>query len=59
MSEEDVGARLARVCEAMREAELDGILAFAPGWRRENVRYLPARCSAARSRSPTCPPTAR
>lgn len=40
MSEEDVGARLARVRDAMRKADLDGILAFAPGWRRENVRYL-------------------
>ncbi|MGH3212158.1 MAG: M24 family metallopeptidase [Trebonia sp.] len=40
MSEEDVGARLARVREAMKRADLDGLLAFAPGWRRENVRYL-------------------
>jgi Xaa-Pro aminopeptidase len=40
MIEEDVGARLARVREAMKQAELDGLLAFAPGWRRENVRYL-------------------
>jgi Xaa-Pro dipeptidase len=40
MSEEDVGARLARVREAMKKADLDGLLAFAPGWRRENVRYL-------------------
>ena len=40
MSEEDVGARLSRVREAMKKADLDGILAFAPGWRRENVRYL-------------------
>jgi len=40
MSKEDVAARLARVREAMNKADLDGILAFAPGWRRENVRYL-------------------
>ncbi|MGH3298855.1 MAG: M24 family metallopeptidase [Trebonia sp.] len=40
MSEEDVGARLTRVREAMKRADLDGLLAFAPGWRRENVRYL-------------------
>jgi Xaa-Pro dipeptidase len=40
MSDEDVGARLARVREAMKKAGLDGLLAFAPGWRRENVRYL-------------------
>jgi Xaa-Pro dipeptidase len=40
MSEEDVGARLARVRDAMKKADLDGLLAFAPGWRRENVRYL-------------------
>jgi len=40
MSQEDVGARLARVRDAMKKADLDGILAFAPGWRRENVRYL-------------------
>jgi Xaa-Pro dipeptidase len=40
MSEEDVGARLARVREAMKKADLDGLLTFAPGWRRENVRYL-------------------
>ena len=40
MSEEDVGARLARVRDAMKRADLDGLLAFAPGWRRENVRYL-------------------
>jgi Xaa-Pro dipeptidase len=40
VSEEDVGARLSRVRDAMRESGLDGLLAFAPGWRRENVRYL-------------------
>jgi Xaa-Pro aminopeptidase len=40
VSEEDVGARLSRIRDAMKEARLDGILAFAPGWRRENVRYL-------------------
>src|SRR6202042_3374450 len=37
---EDVGARIQRVRDAMDQAQLDGILAFAPGWRRENVRYL-------------------
>ena len=40
MSEEDVGARRARVRAAMKRSDLDGLLAFAPGWRRENVRYL-------------------
>jgi len=37
---EDIGARRARVREAAAKAGLDGLLAFAPGWRRENVRYL-------------------
>ena len=40
MREEDVGARRARVRAAMQRDGLDGLLAFAPGWRRENVRYL-------------------
>lgn len=37
---EDIGARFARVRDAVAKAGLDGLLAFAPGWRRENVRYL-------------------
>lgn len=37
---EDIGARRARVRDAVAKAGLDGLLAFAPGWRRENVRYL-------------------
>ncbi len=32
--------RLGRVRAAMAAAGIDGLLAFAPGWRRENVRYL-------------------
>jgi Xaa-Pro aminopeptidase len=32
--------RYARLRAAMAEQELDALLAFAPGWRRENVRYL-------------------
>jgi Xaa-Pro dipeptidase len=32
--------RYGRVRAAMAERELDVLLAFAPGWRRENVRYL-------------------
>jgi len=32
--------RYSRVRAAMAERELDVLLAFAPGWRRENVRYL-------------------
>lgn len=32
--------RIARIRQAMAKAELDGLLAFAPGWRRENVRYI-------------------
>jgi Xaa-Pro aminopeptidase len=32
--------RYARIRQAMERAELDGLLAFAPGWRRENVRYV-------------------
>jgi Xaa-Pro dipeptidase len=32
--------RYARLRAAMAEAELDGLLAYAPAWRRENVRYL-------------------
>jgi Xaa-Pro aminopeptidase len=38
MSEAD--RRHRRLRSAMAEAGLDGLLAFAPGWRRENVRYL-------------------
>jgi Xaa-Pro aminopeptidase len=37
---EDVAARVQRVRDAVAKAGLDGLLAFAPGWRRENVRYL-------------------
>ena len=36
----DLDWRLSRVRQAMDGAGLDGILMFAPGWRRENVRYL-------------------
>lgn len=32
--------RAARVRKALIDAGLDGLLAFAPGWRRENFRYL-------------------
>jgi Xaa-Pro aminopeptidase len=32
--------RYARLREAMADAGLDGLLAFAPAWRREDVRYL-------------------
>ncbi|HVA08591.1 MAG TPA: Xaa-Pro peptidase family protein [Acidimicrobiales bacterium] len=32
--------RVGRVRAAMERVQLDGLLAFAPGWRRENVRYL-------------------
>lgn len=39
-TEEDVGARVQRIRDAMDEAQLDAIVAYAPGWRRENVRYL-------------------
>jgi Xaa-Pro aminopeptidase len=37
---EDFGARIQRVRDAADQAQLDAILAYAPGWRRENVRYL-------------------
>ncbi len=37
---EELAVRASRLREAMDQAELDGLLAFAPGWRRENVRYL-------------------
>jgi len=37
---EDVGARVQRIRDAMEQAQLDAVLAYAPGWRRENVRYL-------------------
>src|SRR5215472_8020947 len=37
-SERDL--RHGRVRQAMRDASLDGLLAFAPGWRREHFRYL-------------------
>jgi Xaa-Pro dipeptidase len=39
-----------RLRDAMRAATLDGLLAFAPAWRREHVRYLtgaPIRASFA------------
>jgi Xaa-Pro dipeptidase len=42
--------RYRRVRQAMAEAGLDLVLAFGPGWRRENVRYLadaPVTSSAA------------
>ncbi len=42
--------RYSRVRARMAEQELDVLLAFAPGWRRENVRYLtdaPIAASAA------------
>ena len=32
--------RIMRVRQAMAKVEIDGLLTFAPGWRRENVRYL-------------------
>jgi Xaa-Pro dipeptidase len=32
--------RINRIRIAMEKAEIDGLLSFAPGWRRENVRYL-------------------
>src|SRR5215469_9349278 len=37
-SERDLRHR--RVRQAMRDASLDGLLAFAPAWRREHFRYL-------------------
>ena len=37
---EELAWRAARLRAEMADAELDGLLAFAPGWRRENVRYL-------------------
>jgi Xaa-Pro dipeptidase len=42
--------RYARLRVAMADDGLEGLLAFAPGWRRENVRYLtgaPVRGSVA------------
>ncbi|WP_206915489.1 M24 family metallopeptidase [Alicyclobacillus suci] len=32
--------RLARIRKAMKACGMEGLLAYAPGWRRENVRYL-------------------
>ena len=32
--------RQRRLRQAMRAASLDALLAFAPAWRREHVRYL-------------------
>ncbi|MCL7748552.1 M24 family metallopeptidase [Halalkalibacter alkaliphilus] len=32
--------RFSRIRRAMLEQEMDGLLAYAPGWRRENVRYI-------------------
>lgn len=37
---DELAVRVGRLRDAMGEAGLDGLLAFAPGWRRENVRYL-------------------
>jgi Xaa-Pro dipeptidase len=37
---EELSWRATRLRAAMAEQGLDGLLAFAPGWRRENVRYL-------------------
>jgi Xaa-Pro dipeptidase len=37
---EELYWRITRIRQAMAKAELEGLLAFAPGWRRENVRYL-------------------
>lgn len=37
---DEVALRHRRVREAMDEQGLDAILAFGPGWRRENVRYF-------------------
>lgn len=37
---EEISWRARRLRAAMEPGELDGLLAFAPGWRRENVRYL-------------------
>ena len=36
----ELSLRRARVREAMAAHELDALLAFAPAWRRENVRYF-------------------
>lgn len=33
-------ARYARIRTVMAEHELDGLLAYVPGWRREDARYL-------------------
>jgi Xaa-Pro dipeptidase len=37
---EEAALRRRRVREAMSEQGLDAILAFGPGWRRENIRYF-------------------
>jgi Xaa-Pro aminopeptidase len=33
-------ARIKRIRQAMAREGMDGLLAYAPGWRKENVRYL-------------------
>ena len=33
-------SRIVRIRQAMAKEGLEGMLAFAPGWRKENVRYL-------------------
>lgn len=38
--DEELSWRASRLRRAMDAEGLDGLLAFAPGWRRENVRYL-------------------
>lgn len=37
---EELSWRASRVRAALEDQRLDGLLAYAPGWRRENVRYL-------------------
>lgn len=37
---DELAWRAGRLRAAMDTAGLDGLVAFAPGWRRENVRYL-------------------
>src|SRR5262245_46924490 len=40
MTEGELQLRHDRLRKAMAEQGIDVLVAFAPGWRRENVRYL-------------------
>lgn len=40
LAREEIEWRSRRIRKALNAADLDGLLVFAPAWRRENIRYL-------------------